>query len=103
MTQNTMGPSKLTIARPISAPYSSWSLRIDSGDPSNPERVARTPTGRLPDAALIARAVFFDDCGNSVPAVYVSGPSVGGNPRRDTARDSMPIRHTGPPPRGTAC
>src|SRR5512146_815916 len=99
MTQNTIGPSKLTIARPISAPYSSWSLRIDSGEPSNPDRFASTTRGRLPDAALIARAVFFDDCGNSVPAVYVSGPSVGGMPRRGTDLDSMPIRQTGRPPR----
>src|ERR1022692_5310027 len=98
MTQNTIGPSKLTIARPISAPYSSWSFRIDSGEPSNPDRLASTASGRLPDAELMARAVFFDDRGNKVPAVYVSGPSVGGKPRRDTDRDSMPIRQTGQPP-----
>src|SRR5205823_9713427 len=99
MTQNTIGPSKLTIARPISAPYSNCSLRIDSGDPSNPDRFASTTSGRLPDAPLIARATFFEDCGNSVPAVYVSGPSVGGKPRPGTARDSMPTRQTGRPPR----
>src|SRR5919205_1318543 len=77
-TQNTIGPSKFTTARPISAPYSSCSLRIDSGDPSNPERFASTTTGRLPLAALMARAAFLDDCGKRVPAVHVSGPSVGG-------------------------
>ena len=69
MTQNTIGPSKFTIARPISAPYSSWNRRIDSGDPSNPDKFASTTTGRLALAALIARAVFFDDRGNRVPAV----------------------------------
>ncbi len=52
----------------------------------------------MPLAALIARAAFFDDRGNSVPAVKVSGPSVGGKPRRGTGRDSMPSRHTGQPP-----
>ena len=69
MTQKTIGPWKLTIARPISAPYSSCRLRIESGDPSKPERFASTTSGRLPLAALIARAAFFDDRGNSVPAV----------------------------------
>ena len=57
------------MARPISAPYSSWRLRIDSGDPSKPDRLASTTTGRLPLAALIARAAFFDERGKSVPAV----------------------------------
>lgn len=65
----TIGPSKLTIARPISAPYSNWRLRIDSGEPSKPDRLASTTSGRLPEAALIARAVFFDERGNRVPAV----------------------------------
>ncbi len=65
----TIGPSKLTMARPISAPYSSWSARIDSGDPSKPERLASTTRGRLPLAALIARATFLLDRGKSVPAV----------------------------------
>ena len=69
MTQKTIGPSKLTIARPISAPYSSWRLRIESGDPSKPDRLASTTSGRLPLAALIARAAFFDERGNRVPAV----------------------------------
>ncbi len=69
ITQNTMGPRKFTIARPISAPYSSCSFRIDSGEPSKPDRFASTTSGRLPLAALIARAAFFDDRGNSVPAV----------------------------------
>ena len=57
------------MARPISAPYSSCSLRIDSGDPSKPDRLASTTSGRLPLAALIARATFFDEAGNRVPAV----------------------------------
>ena len=55
--------------------------RIDSGDPSKPDRFASTTSGRPPLAALIARAAFFDERGNSVPAVHVSGPSVGGKPR----------------------
>ena len=80
ITQNTIGPSKFTTARPISAPYSSWSERIDSGDPSNPERFASTTSGRDPLAALTARAIFFDDCGNSVPDVHWSGPSAGTGP-----------------------
>ncbi len=65
------------MARPISAPYSNWILRSDSGEPSNPDRFASTTNGRLPLAALIARAVFFDDRGNNVPAVNWSGPSAG--------------------------
>ena len=93
-----MGPSKFTIARPISAPYSSCRLRIDSGDPSKPDRLASTTRGRLPDAALIARATFLDDRGNSVPDVNVSGPSLGGNPARGMAFDSMPTTHTEWPP-----
>ena len=83
------------MARPISAPYSSWRFRIDSGEPSKPDRFASTTSGRLPLAALIARAVFFDDRGNSVPAVQMSGPSLGGKPRRGMARDSMPSMTTG--------
>src|SRR5450759_4435789 len=82
MTQKTIGPSKLTIARPISAPYSSCSLRRDSGEPSKPERFASTTRGRLPLAALMARATFFDDCGKGVPAVHWSGPSAGKKPLR---------------------
>ena len=31
-------------------------------------------SGRLPLVALIARAVFLDECGNRVPAVHWSGP-----------------------------
>jgi hypothetical protein len=69
MTQKTIGPSKLTMARPISAPYSSCSPRIESGEPSKPERLASTTKGRLPLAALMARATFFEDLGKSVPAV----------------------------------
>ena len=65
-----MGPLKFTTALPISAPYSSCSLRIDSGEPSNPDRLARITTGRLLLAALIARAIFLEDSGNSVPAVH---------------------------------
>src|ERR671928_1606783 len=81
ITQKTIGPSKLTTARPISAPYSSCSLRSDSGDPSKPDRFASTTSGRFPLAALIARAVFFDDCGNRVPAVKAVGPSTDVGPR----------------------
>src|SRR5918998_1970560 len=82
-TQKTIGPSKLTRARPISAPYSSCHLRSDSGEPSKPDRLASTTRGRLPLAALIARAVLYDERGNRVPAVHWSGPSAGrGPPRR---------------------
>ena len=49
------------MARPISAPYSSCRLRIESGDPSKPDRFASTTRGRFPLAALIARAAFLDD------------------------------------------
>ena len=56
-------------SRPISAQYSSCRPRIESGEPSNPDRLASTTSGRLPLAALMARAAFFDDFGNSVPAV----------------------------------
>ena len=42
------------MARPISAPYSNWMFRSDSGEPSNPDRFASTTNGRLPLAALIA-------------------------------------------------
>src|SRR5579872_7003959 len=59
MTQNTIGPRKLTIARPISAPYSSWSLRIDSGDPSNPDRFASTTSGNRP-LVVLANLSGFD-------------------------------------------
>ena len=48
ITQNTIGPSKFTTARPISAPYSSCSRRIDSGEPSKPARLASTTSGRRP-------------------------------------------------------
>ena len=89
----------MTIARPISAPYSSWSRRSDSGEPSNPDRLARITSGRFPLAALIARAVFFDERGNSVPAVHWDGPSTGGNPCLGSDRDSKPITSTGWPPR----
>src|SRR5271166_4464224 len=73
--------------------------RIDSGEPSNPERLARITTGRLLLAALIARATFFEESGKSVPAVHWSGPSAGTNPNRGMGLDSMPMRHTGWPPR----
>ncbi len=56
-------------------------------------------SGRFPLAALIARAVFFDDRGNSVPAVHWEGPSTGESPRRGSGRDSKPITTTGCPPR----
>ena len=48
ITQNTIGPSKLTIARPISAPYSSWMFRSDSGDPSNPTGSPAPPAAGCP-------------------------------------------------------
>jgi hypothetical protein len=95
MTQNTIGPRKFTTARPISAPYSSCSSRIDSGEPSKPLRFASATTGRLPLAALMARAIFFEASGNSVPGVKVSGPSPGTSPSSAAGRDSMPSRHTG--------
>ena len=86
------------IARPISAPYSSWAFRIDSGEPSKPDRFARMTRGRFPLAAFAARASFFDDCGKSVPAVHCSGPSVATKPTLGTGRDSIPTRQTGIPP-----
>ena len=102
-TQNTIGPSKLVMARPISAPYSSCSLRSDSGDPSKPERLASTTRGRLPLAALMARAVFREECGKRVPDVHWSGPSAGKLPRRGIGCDSMPRTETGCPPRWASC
>ena len=51
-------------------------MRIDSGDPSKPDRLARTTTGRFPLAALIARAALREPIGNRVPEVQFSGPSV---------------------------
>ncbi len=98
ITTNTMGPLKLVTARPISAPYSSCQCRIDSGDPSKPDRFARTTSGRLPLAAVTARAVFRDACGNSVPDVHDGGPSAGTNPRRAIGRDSRPSMQTLIPP-----
>src|SRR4029079_6564451 len=95
---STIGPSKLTIARPISAPYSSCRRRNDSGEPSKPDRLAIRTTGRLPDAALSALATFFDDSGNSVPADHDAGPSAGVAPWRGNVRDSMPTRVTASPP-----
>ena len=85
------------MARPISAPFSSWMFRSDSGEPSKPDRFASTTRGRLPLAALIARAVFFEDCGKRVPDVHWSGPSAGTHPLRGMTRDSMPMTHTGIP------
>ncbi len=89
----------MTMARPISAPYSSCMFFSDSGEPSKPDRLASTTSGRLPLAALMARAVFLDERGNSVPAVHWSGPSVGNDPRRGMGRDSTPSTATGFPPR----
>src|ERR1700755_1921058 len=57
MTQNTIGPRKLTIARPISAPYSSCHWRIDSGETSKPARVASTTKGLRAAVELIAHAL----------------------------------------------
>src|SRR6266704_5890923 len=93
-----MGPRKLTTARPISAPYSSCHERIDSGEPSKPDRLARMTTGRLPLAALIALAILRDDWGNNVPDVQLGGPSAGRWSRRESVRDSIPSMHTGIPP-----
>ena len=73
-TTKTMGPSKFVTARPISAPYSSCQWRIDSGDPSKPDRLASTTSGRFPLAALTARATLREDCGKSVPDVQDGGP-----------------------------
>jgi hypothetical protein len=44
-------------------------LRIDSGEPSKPERLASTTSGRLPLAVLTARATFLEESGKSVPEV----------------------------------
>src|SRR5437763_11507866 len=94
-TQKTIGPSKLVIARPISAPYSSCHRRIDSGEPSKPDRLASTTSGRLPLAAFTARASLRDDWGNRVPDVHADGPPAGTNPCRVTVCDSTPSRQTG--------
>jgi len=69
-----------------------------SGEPSNPLRLARITTGRLPLAAFTARATFRAACGNSVPDVQDGGPSAGTNPVRGRVCDSNPIRQTGIPP-----
>src|ERR1039457_4734907 len=98
ITTNTMGPRKLVTARPISAPYSSCQRRMDSGDPSKPDRFASTMSGRLPLAALMARANLRADCGNSVPEVHDEGPSEGTYPPRGRDWDSRPSRQTGTPP-----
>ena len=74
-------------------------MRIDSGDPSKPERLASTTSGRLPLVALIARAIFLEPCGKSVLDVQRSGPSAGMNPGRDRFCASNPSRQTGHPPR----
>ena len=99
MTQKTIGPRKLTIARPISAPYSSCHWRIDSGEPSKPARLASTTSGRRPPLELIARATFLEDFGNSVPEVHCAGPSAGVGPKRSIGCDSMPMTVVGQPPR----
>src|ERR1035438_10756780 len=90
-----MGPLKFTTARPISAPYSSCSLRRDSGEPSNPDKLASSTTGRLPLAALIARANFFEESGKSVPALHSFGPSAGTKPMRSEEHTSelQSLRH----------
>ena len=61
--------------------------------------MASTTSGRRPDAALIARAIFFEASGNSVPALQLAGPSAETGPKRGSGRDSMPIIATGQPPR----
>ena len=98
MTTKTIGPSKSTTARAISAPYSSWRRRSDSGLPSNPDRLASTTTGRLPDADRMARATFLDDSGYSVPPAHSDGPSTGTPPSVGAVVDSIPIRVTAWPP-----
>ncbi len=98
----TIGPLKLVMARPISAPYSNCHLRIDSGEPSNPDRLAMTTSGRLPLVALIARAVLREACGKRVPEVHAGGPSAGTNPLRGSDRDDKPSMQTGMPPTVTS-
>jgi hypothetical protein len=71
---------------------------MDSGEPSKPARLASTTSGRRPDAALIARATFFEASGKSVPDVHWSGPSADTVPKRGSGRDSIPIMATGQPP-----
>lgn len=56
----------MTMARPISPPYSSCRLRIESDVPSKPYRLASTTSERFPLAALIARAAFLNDRGKGV-------------------------------------
>ena len=69
-------------------------MRSDSGEPSKPDRFASTTTGRLPLAALIARAIFFDDSGNSVPGRPLVGTVGRQEAGRGSGRDSMPrTRH----------
>jgi len=81
ITQNTMGPAKLTTARPISrriraAIDAATRVTVESG------QVGQHDDRRLSLAALIARATFLEDMGNSVPPDHDFGPSVGGRPRR---------------------
>ena len=47
----------------------------------------------------MARASFFDDSGNSVPADHCVGPSAGVRPYRGSGRDSTPRSETAWPPR----
>ena len=97
MTQNRIGPSNSTTALPISAPYSSCRSRIDSGDPSKPDRFATSTTGQIPLAARMARAALREEFGNSVPLIHTAGPSGGPGRRRGIGWDSMPTKQTGCP------
>ena len=52
-------------------------IAIDIDADAGEERFAKITIGRLPLAALMARATFFDERGKSVPPVQDSGPSTG--------------------------
>ena len=89
----TIGPSKLTMARPISAPYSSWRLRIDSGEPSKPDRLASTTTGRLPLAALIGpRHLLATTAGRACRPCRCRGRRWAGSRDAAPSCDSMPMQ-----------
>ena len=99
MTQKTIGPSKLTMRpadlRAVLQLHVAQRLRR-AVEARQVRQHHQRPVAA--DAALIARAVFFDDRGNSVPG----GPLVGAvgreAPRRGIGCDSIPITVTGCPP-----
>jgi hypothetical protein len=70
------------MARPISAPYSSCSRRRDSSDPSKPEKLASTTTGRLPLVALMGRATFLND-------LFIRRIATGERPPMTSARGNV--------------